>query len=115
MPHTVYRNSHDLLTFAANLERSLHAATRSTLKPITQVPVSSTMFSHIGHDGEGTLEVVYKSTGKAYRATGVPPAIFRELLEAESLGLFFNKSIRGKYTFEAVPVEKDEEKESEPS
>lgn len=72
---------------------------------IKQIPISSTMFASIGHDGEGTLEVVYKSTNRAYRHAGVTPEQFQALLAADSVGLHFNRHIRSQFPGTLVPQE----------
>jgi hypothetical protein len=64
--------------------------------------VSSTSLSSVGYDpASGVLEVEFKS-GAIYRYHGVPEAVHRNLMTAESKGRFFTRNIRGRYTFERV-------------
>lgn len=49
----------------------------------------------------GDLVVVFK-TGRMYRYHEVPPAVYAELLHAESKGSYHGKSIRGKFEYEPL-------------
>lgn len=64
--------------------------------------VDSAIFSEIGYDSVfETLEILFRS-GERYRYFGVPEAIYKELMRAESHGQFFNSFIRDKYHMEQV-------------
>ena len=57
--------------------------------------VVSSHLATVGYDEEArTLEVETKR-GHRYRYTGVPPAIFRELMGASSKGRYYLRNIRG--------------------
>jgi len=61
--------------------------------------VESTTMRAIGYDRtEQVLEVEFQS-GAVYQYLDVPPAIYKELLEAESKGQYFNSEIRDAYEF----------------
>jgi hypothetical protein len=56
------------------------------------------MFSGIGYDhASETLVVQYASTGRVYHHAGVPPALAKELLAADSPGRYFNAFIRNPF------------------
>lgn len=56
--------------------------------------VSSTIAS-VGFES-GILEVAFTS-GAVYRYQDVPEALFRRMLEAESIGRFFGSEVRPKF------------------
>ncbi len=60
-------------------------------------PVDSSNLSSVGYDAETeTLEVEFRHGG-VYQYFRVPPATHRSLLEAPSLGSYFNKHVRDSY------------------
>ena len=60
-------------------------------------PVDSSVIRSIGYDeGRRVLEVEFR-TGRLYQYLGVPPAVYRDLLRAESIGEFFNHQVRREY------------------
>ena len=62
--------------------------------------VSSTSLRSVGYDPENQeLEIEFTS-GKVYRYHHVSPEVYAELMQAESLGQFFNAQIRDNYPFE---------------
>ena len=62
-------------------------------------PVKSSQIASVGHDSEtNTLHVEFKGGG-TYEYDGVPEEVFFNLLQAESVGQYFGKSVRGKYKF----------------
>ena len=59
--------------------------------------VDSTNLAGVGYDAETeTLEVEFHHGG-VYEYFGVPPSIHQGLLEAPSLGSYFNKHVRHSY------------------
>lgn len=59
--------------------------------------VSSSALSSVGYDEvSATLELEFKS-GSVYDYHGVPPDVFRELMDAESKGRFVTSNIKGRY------------------
>ncbi|MBO7670396.1 MAG: KTSC domain-containing protein [Oscillospiraceae bacterium] len=58
----------------------------------------STCFSSIGYDSStGTLMVVFRDSGAKYAYGEVPKTVYNELRDAESMGGYYNKNIKGKY------------------
>ena len=56
----------------------------------------------VGYDhANQVLEVEFQS-GMIYRYLDIPPGIYKELLEAESKGRYFNSEIRDTYEFVQV-------------
>jgi hypothetical protein len=61
--------------------------------------VESTTMRSVGYDEMAqVLEVEFQS-GTVYQYLEIPPAIYKELLEAESKGRYFNSEIRDTYEF----------------
>jgi hypothetical protein len=64
--------------------------------------VNSSEFRSIGYDPPtSTLETEYRS-GDIYRYFKVPAMLVLQMLQAESIGRFFNAHIRPKYKFKRV-------------
>jgi hypothetical protein len=64
--------------------------------------VNSSEFRSVGYDlPTSTLETEYQS-GEVYRYFDVPARLVLEMLEADSIGRFFNAHIRPKFRFEQV-------------
>jgi hypothetical protein len=61
----------------------------------TLIPVNSTAIHAVGYDGY-TLTVEFHS-GRIYDHPGVPEAVFYGLMNAPSLGEYYNQHIRGRY------------------
>ena len=62
-----------------------------------RTPVVSSNIASVGYDAaQLLLEVEFKGSG-VYQYPGVSPEVFRQLVEAESVGSFFAKNIRGRY------------------
>lgn len=61
-------------------------------------PVSSSNLASVGYDPDSeTLEVEFVSTGNVYEYYNVPQFMYDRLLEASSIGQFFNAEIRNAY------------------
>ena len=57
-------------------------------------PVKSSTLSKVGYDlSSGTMIIVFH-TGSTYEFEKIPKNLYEELLNATSLGNFFNKKIR---------------------
>lgn len=64
-------------------------------------PVKSGNISHIGYDKDAQLLAIqFQGTGKIYHYKDVPPSVFSEFKNAESLGKYFAANIRLKYDSE---------------
>jgi len=64
--------------------------------------VNSSEFRSIGYDlPSSTLETEYQS-GEVYQYFDVPARLVLDMLEAESMGRFFNAHVRPKFPFKQV-------------
>lgn len=64
--------------------------------------VESSVLTSVGYDpGKGVLEVEFAG-GRVYRYFVVPATVYRELMEAGSLGRYFNEFVRDKYPVREV-------------
>jgi KTSC domain len=67
-----------------------------------RTPVSSSSLASVGYAEETqTLEVEFKR-GTVYQYFGVPRALHRALLDAPSVGQFFNANIRDVFPFDEI-------------
>ena len=61
-------------------------------------PVSSSSLASIGYNPDSeTLEVEFVKNGQVYEYYNVPQFMYDRLMEAPSLGIFFNAEIRNAY------------------
>lgn len=58
--------------------------------------VNSSAIAAIGYEG-GTLAVVFTTSDTVYTHHGVPYSVFAGLMQAKSMGAFYNRHIRGRY------------------
>ena len=65
-------------------------------------PVKSSVIASIGYDAEAEILEVEFHSRRRYRYFGVPPSVHRELLEADSIGAFFNTVIKPNYEVREV-------------
>lgn len=65
-------------------------------------PVESSSLQSVGYDVTNQVLEIQFRTGRVYRYFGVPPDVYSSLMQASSLGAFFNASIRDQYAFERV-------------
>jgi hypothetical protein len=64
--------------------------------------VESSVIRSVGYEREtATLEVEFH-TDKVYRYFAVPNAVFEGLINAESVGAFFNQRVRNRFPEERV-------------
>ncbi|HTB83366.1 MAG TPA: KTSC domain-containing protein [Candidatus Sulfotelmatobacter sp.] len=61
----------------------------------TLTPVNSSAIRAIGYDGN-TLTVEFH-TGRVYDHPGVPYSVYAGLMQASSMGAYYNQHIRGRY------------------
>ena len=64
--------------------------------------VQSSELRWVGYEESTSLLEVEFHSGEIYRYFDVPARLLLELLEAESIGRFFNAHIRSKFKFEKV-------------
>jgi hypothetical protein len=60
------------------------------------IPVNSSSISEVGYDGYH-LFVRFHTSDTLYTHYGVPLSVFAALMQAPSMGAFYNKHIRGRY------------------
>ena len=65
------------------------------IRGMSLIPVSSNAISFIGYDGY-TLVVVFRNSGR-YDHPGVPYSVYMGLMQAPSIGAYYNRNIRGRY------------------
>jgi hypothetical protein len=69
-------------------------------------PVASSNLISVGYDAANcTLEIEFRS-GKVYSYADVSPEAYKALVDASSVGKYFDAMIRGKYAYKAVGAEK---------
>ena len=61
----------------------------------TMILVNSSAIRAVGYDGH-TLTVEFLS-GRIYNHPGVPEVVFHGLINASSIGSYYNRYIRGRY------------------
>ena len=61
----------------------------------TMILVNSSAIRAVGYDGS-TLTVEFHS-GRIYDHPGVPHSVYVEFMNASSLGVYYNRYIRGRY------------------
>jgi hypothetical protein len=66
------------------------------------ISVNSSAISKVDHRGKD-LYVMFKS-GSMYRYQGVPAQMAAELVQAESVGRFFNENIAGQFESDKIEV-----------
>ena len=58
--------------------------------------VNSSAIRAVGYDGH-TLAVVFTTSDTVYTHHGVPYSVYAGLMQAESMGAYYNRYIRGRY------------------
>ena len=72
------------------------------MQNIEMIPVSSSNVESIGYDAETqTLQIRFLNGG-VYLYRNVPPMEFEQLLNAPSIGSYFNRNIKGSYAYEKI-------------
>lgn len=65
--------------------------------------VSSSALKSVGYrEAEKILEIQFHSSGAVYRYYGVPLEVYAELINAESIGGYYNREIKGEYKIEKI-------------
>jgi hypothetical protein len=66
-------------------------------------PVESSLIRSVGYDPAGSvLEVELVESNRVYAYYDVPFSVYTELIDAESLGSYFNEYIRDMYSYEEI-------------
>lgn len=60
------------------------------------IPVNSSAIAAVSYDGS-TLCVQFRTSDTVYEHHGIPMSLYLALMNAPSMGAFYNKNIRGKY------------------
>jgi hypothetical protein len=60
------------------------------------VSVNSSSIRAVGYDGY-KLAVQFHTSDTVYDHHGVPYSVYQELMQAPSMGFYYNRYIRGKY------------------
>ena len=60
--------------------------------------VVSSVIASVGHEAHSNLLEVEFRNGRIYHYFGVPKSEFRKLLQAESIGGYFNEEIKPRYS-----------------
>jgi len=63
-------------------------------------PVESTTLAGIAYDMVAKVLYLEFRDKTAYQYFGVPSSVFRDLLSAESKGAYFNRAIRGCFSYQ---------------
>ena len=66
------------------------------------VVVQSSTLAAVGYDASGQLLQLEFRSRAVYHYFDVPATVHRALLSAESKGSFFNRSIRGRFSYHQV-------------
>lgn len=64
--------------------------------PLSMISVSSDAIRAVGYDGQ-TLAVQFTTSATVYLHPGLPYAVYVGLMQAESMGQYYNRHIRGRY------------------
>lgn len=67
-----------------------------------RVPVSSSNLSSVGYDESNQVLEIEFNGGRIYQYFDVPKRIHQELMNANSHGKYFHRSIKDKYSYEQV-------------
>jgi hypothetical protein len=62
---------------------------------MSMIPVNSSAIAAIGYEN-GVLAIAFHNTG-TYHHPGVPYSVYAGLMNASSMGAYYNRHIRGKY------------------
>ena len=64
--------------------------------------VESSMIKEIDYKESEKILLIRFNTGKIYQYLGVEKQIFDDMLKAESVGKFFNQTIKNKFEFKPL-------------
>lgn len=79
--------------------------------PMT-LTANSKQVKSFGYDPvSGVLAVIFHRTQKRYEYRNVPPEVAEGLACAESAGKFIAANVKGKFEFEAIDIDADEEQQ----
>ena len=64
--------------------------------------VASSCLTNVGYDFDARVLMLGFQHGGVYRYSDVPPFVYEGLMNAPSLGRYFQRYVRGSYPFERV-------------
>jgi hypothetical protein len=71
-------------------------------RPMLMQAVTSSVIDAIGYDEDGAWLLVRFNNGRLYRYRGVPEAEFDALVQASSIGGYYNRHIRDAFPYEEL-------------
>ncbi len=71
--------------------------------------VESSNIAQVGYDRETQELRIRFHSGAEYTYANVPGVVFADLVDADSVGKFFNAEIKGKYEYAKVGERREEE------
>jgi len=66
------------------------------------IQVKSANLSKVGYDEESELLLIVFNSGSIYEFQKVPKDLYESLMQAPSIGSFFNKTIRNRYVYKKI-------------
>jgi len=69
---------------------------RGIIRGMSLTLVNSSSIRAVGYDGH-TLAVQFHTSDTVYEHHGVPYSVYAGLIQAASMGAFYNRHIRGRY------------------
>lgn len=69
---------------------------------IEMVPVSSSNLESVGYDSSTQTMKIRFLNGSEYVFLNIPPLEFESLIQASSIGSYFNRNIRNSYPYEKI-------------
>lgn len=69
---------------------------------IEMIPVASSNVAEVGYDAAAQALHVRYLNNRTYVYSGVPEAVFQELLNAPSTGSFLNRVVKGAYAYHEI-------------
>ena len=67
-----------------------------------RIGIISSNLSSVGYDEDNRILEIEFNNGKIYQYSDVDKSVYNELLNAESIGRYFNKAIAKKYYYRKV-------------
>ena len=67
--------------------------------------VNSSNLSRVGHDANENILIVEFKNGIMYQYNGVTEDVYSNLMNAPSVGKFFNMHIKNRYTYNKIKIE----------
>lgn len=78
--------------------------THKVERAVLMHPVVSSQIKRVGYIAELFLLVIDFESNRRYEHYGVPAHLHRDLLRAESIGSYYNRIIKGKFSYREVQI-----------